>query len=451
MIGRRSFVCAALAIGFALHGCAGWAEVTSTAGAMGQLSDEAPKVNERITKLIGQAKNLIAAGKVTEARASLDVLKSHPEVSDVDVVIADLMFSMGRVAEGQQWLERASATEPQRLAIHLAFCELAVRQRRWFDGWMLTRVAAKMQPPVHWSAQLKDRVAKRLTLLKAVCCEGRADWTQARQSYESLSNSSTELALPMDRDVNAGLARSCFQLQDYDASLAALTSLVANDPAAGTPQQLIAQFYEQSEMIPQADAAYAKSIAEADDDQRPSARIAYARFLLHTNAPEKAKSLLSEPIGVGSNAKALESDRLFLQAVSARMESRASEAQAILSKLHQDRPDSVAVSNQLAVILVASDDEAMRARALQIAEATVRNSPNSADSWATLGWVRLRLADIAGADESLTQSLKLAKPSRDTLYFLSELNRVAGKVNEADAFAGFYETAKGPKFFDVVK
>ncbi|QDT05744.1 Tetratricopeptide repeat protein [Rubripirellula lacrimiformis] len=447
----RSLVLAAFAIGFFLHGSIAFAAVTSTIGSLGQLSSDAAQADAQVAKLLGPAKNLIAAGRVTDARASLDALKTHPEISDVDVVIADLMFAMGRNVEGQQWLERASATEPQRLAIHLAFCELAVRQRRWFDGWVLARLAAKLDPPDHWSVALRDRAAKRLMLLKAVCCEGRADWTMAREAYESLLSSSPGMSDPMNRDVNVGLARSCFQLKDYDASLAALTTLVSKNRTLGTPQQLLAQFYEQSEMIPEADGAYAKSIAEADEDRRPSVRLAYAKFLLHTNAPAQAKPLLQDPITKIENAKALEDERLYLQAVLARMEGRLEQSQTILSKLHQDHPDSVSIANQLAVILVSNEDEAIRARALQIAEASVRNVSGSADGWATLGWVRLRLGDLAGADASLAQSLKLGKPSRDTLYYLSQLKRVAGKTEEADAFERYYNAAKGPKVFNLAE
>ncbi|MGB7325623.1 MAG: tetratricopeptide repeat protein [Rubripirellula sp.] len=447
----RLLALAVFAAGFPCGLPTGLADVTAFIDGVGELSEEAPSPDAQLAKLLGQAKSLIASGNVAEAKELLVILKAHPDVSDVDVVIADLMFSLGRVAEGQQWLETASATEPQRLALYLAFSELAVRQHRWFDGWVLTRLAERLDPPGHWSAPMKDRVATRLTLLNAICCEGRTEWKQARQGYENLVNLSQKIGDGVLRDANLGLARSCFRLQDYDAALAALTTITSKDSSIGTPNQLLAQFYEQSDMLSEADAAYAKSIAEAKPNQKPSAHLAYARYLLHTNAPEKAKQHLEFAIPESPNAKEQDSERRFLQAVLARMEGDVTVAQTELSKLHQARPSAVAVSSHLASILVDREDEAMRARALQIAESAVRNSPNSADAWASLGWVRLRLGDQEAADKSLRQSLKLGKPSRDTLHYLAEINRVAGKTEEADTLDRLYEAAKGPKFFDTRK
>ncbi len=217
----------------------------------------------------------------------------------------------------------------------------------------------------------------------------------------------------------------------------------------------MAQLYEQNGMLSEAEAAFQKNIEESDGLQLPSSRIAYARFLLHVNAPEKAGPLL-KVLETGRDdvldrhletAGSASSDRTFLSAVLARMEGRDAEAQSLLSKLHQQRPDSVAVSSQLAAVLVDQDDEVLRARALQIADAAVRNSPNSAEAWATLGWVRLRLGDRSGADTSLVQALQLGKPSRDTLHYLAEFKRISGDVEGAKEIARLYREAKGPQFY----
>jgi tetratricopeptide (TPR) repeat protein len=215
------------------------------------------------------------------------------------------------------------------------------------------------------------------------------------------------------------------------------------------PQQLLAQWLEQNQMTIEADESYRISVAEANLRQRAAARLAYARFLIHHNEPTRAKPLLKMPITAdeGVHAEAQEADRLFLQAVIARLESRFAEAQATLSKLHQERRDSVAVSNHLAAILVEHEDEGVRGRALQITESMVRNTPKSADAWATLGWVQLRLGDVIAAEASLGQSLKLGNPSRDTLHYLAQMKRLSGRTDEAESLDRLYESAKGPKFF----
>ncbi|TWU48543.1 Tetratricopeptide repeat protein [Rubripirellula tenax] len=446
---KRSRQLALIAIGFAwLVPCViARADVTSFIDGVGELPQDVPGENAVLAKRISHAKDLIAKGLLSEAAEHLEVLRTHPEVSDVDVVIADLLFSAGRGFEAQQWLERASAIGPQRVGIYLSFAELAVRQRRWFDGWALTGLAERIDPPRHWSPAMKGRVADRLKLLKAICCEGRSDWDQAREAYSSLIEASAELSETVARQAYSGLARSCFLAKDYQSAFTALTNLAAKVPAIGNPDQMMAALYEQAGMVAEADEAYQKSVRASVGGQQTAARLAYARFLLHTNAPEKAKPLLGDSKMPVSGDPTEEAERFFLLAVSARLEGRFSDAMTILSKLHQERPDSVAAAMQLAVVLVDRQDESMRARAMQIAESVVRNLPSSSDAWATLGWVQLRLGDTAAADKSLAESLKLSKPSRDTLYYMAEFKRAMGKTDDANALMQLYDTAAGPRFF----
>ncbi len=213
-------------------------EITSVINGVGELSVPNTKTDVvQLTNLVGQAKSLITSGDYAGAREVLEVLKTHPEVLDVDVMMAELLISLGRAAEGQQWLERVSASgaagSQPRLGIYLAFCELAVRQKRWFDGGVLTRTAQRIAPPDHWSDEMKLRVTTRIKLLGAQCCEGRTEWTSARSEYESLLKSGRAISEPVLRDANLGLARACFQLADYDAALRSIKIVASTDSTIG--------------------------------------------------------------------------------------------------------------------------------------------------------------------------------------------------------------------------
>ncbi|TWU46123.1 Tetratricopeptide repeat protein [Rubripirellula tenax] len=422
----------------------GWCDVVTEIESGGSLGATPDTPDSTLAELLRQASQSIAAGNVDAAIEQLKPLATNPEVSDVDVVMADMFFAAGRQREGLQWLEQATARNPKRMAIYLSFCEIAVRQKRWFDGWNLSQTGSRIKAPEHWSDALTRRVKRRLTFLLAVCNEGRSDWSGARGAYESLVADIGNDSDSSRREVLVGLARACVQLGDGEAAFAALAILHEHDPRLSPPRQLLAQMYAQNGMIDQADQTYQLNLSEVGVDADANAKLAYASFLLYNNEPQKAEPLLAE-----SDSTDQQNDRIILQAVLARMQGRREDARLLFSKIHRDHPESIDAANHLAAILVEEENEAMRARALQIAESTVRNAPKSADGWATLGWVQLRLGDTVTAETSLLQSLKLGKPSRDTLYFLGKLKRATGNPKDAEMFEQMFAASNGPNLFSA--
>ena len=124
-----------------------------------------------------------------------------------------------------------------------------------------------------------------------------------------------------------------------------------------------------------------------------------------------------------------------MTALAHRMAGQTSDAESLLSALHQKTPASFSVSNQLALVLVESSDEAKRGRALQIATSNARRFQNSEDALSTLGWVQYRLGDVAAAEQILTATMSDGSVSRDTAYYLSKVKAALGKTDESTTFA----------------
>lgn len=161
------------------------------------------------------------------------------------------------------------------------------------------------------------------------------------------------------------------------------------------------------------------------------------------NRPQETESLLKEPLLDASQ----EQERQYLSALVARMQQRFPEAQELLSKLHQESPAEFSISNQLALVLIESSQETARGRALQIAESNVRNHQQQAEAWSTLGWIQLRLGDIAAAQKSLALATRSGQVSRDTAHFVAELQETAGDTIAALEFRDAAAKAKGPSFY----
>ncbi len=137
----------------------------------------------------------------------------------------------------------------------------------------------------------------------------------------------------------------------------------------------------------------------------------------------------------------------FTAALVARMLGMHHDAQKLLSKLHQAELSNALVRNHLALALIEDTDEAARMRASQLAMLNVRSSPTDAEAWATLGWIQLRLGDIAAAEESLRTSTRSGRASRDTAYYLSRLYEAKGQPLEAAELRKTIEQATGPYFY----
>ena len=113
----------------------------------------------------------------------------------------------------------------------------------------------------------------------------------------------------------------------------------------------------------------------------------------------------------------------------------------------EQHPNSSSPANQLALVLIASEDKQQRLRALETAEKTTAKTPGNPEAWATLGWVQLELGKVDEAQQSLTKVLKAGKLSRDAAFYLAELHRRRGNFSKALEFYSAAKNANGPFFY----
>lgn len=402
------------------------------------LNDSALGASAR--KSLEAAQKSIRERDLKAAREALKGLESDPNVAHPEILLAELLVEAGFEAEGRNVLEEFSGKEPERVDLYLVFAERAVKQQRWFDGWTLATFGLRGAMPDYWSAEFKKHVRDRLQLLKAVCCEGRKDWQGAKQVYAAMEQTPKN-----SREVLAGLGRVSFHLDEVEAALGYFENLKQLEPKSEPPYQLLAQLNELVGKTEAAEAAYQQALAQAEWKDKVNVRLAFARWLIVHNKPQATAALLMEPV---SDSPENETERQFLKALVARMEGRYAEAQAVLSALHRQNPATFVIGNQLALVLCESNDESLRARALQIAEGNVRNFSQSSEAWGTLGWVQLQLGDRVTAEKSLANAAQLGPLSRDTLYYIWQLKLAAGD-KEASTLEKALEQATGPNYFSA--
>jgi tetratricopeptide (TPR) repeat protein len=396
------------------------------------LSDTAQKALEAAQKSIRDR-------DLKGARENLKPLENDPNVAHPEILLAEMLTDAGFAADGTAVLEEFSGKEPQRVDLYLAFAERAVKQQRWFDGWNLASIGLRATPPEKWSPAFKQHVQDRLQLLKATCLEGRKDWASAKPIYAAIEQN-TKNSL----DVLAGLGRCSFHLGETEAALRYFENIKQLKPKSEPPYLLLAQLNDAVGKVEEAESCYQQALKSAEGADKVGVRLGFARWLIVNNRPQATVELLTEPI---SDAPGDETERQFLQALVSRMEGKYSEAQAVLSALHRQSPAAFVIGNQLALVLCASPDESLRARALQIAEVNVRNQSQSSEAWGTLGWVQLQLGDLAMAEKSLANAAQLGPLSRDTIYYILQLKRAVGDTEAVKVLEKAFEQAKGPNYF----
>jgi len=397
------------------------------------------KQTEAISEIIEKAKQALAKKDIEEARAILQPLSVQPDLSHPEIILADIFSSSGYRQDARNILDKLSVTAPQRLDLYFAYVEMAIQEQRWFDGWVLSNLAQRLTPPKNWTPAFADSAVTGLYKRNALCCEGRGDWTGAKRVYEQLIPKNKD-----DRSLLVGLGRSNFHLGNIEEARKQFIELKSVEPTAATPELLLAQLFESTGKATEAEAAYRKAVTDGSGIDAENARLSLARWLIANNRPGDAEKVLSES---KADFADLATEQQFVKALAARMSGKTDSAKQILTQLHQKNPAALPISNQLALVLIQGEDEGLRARALQLAESNVRNNPNVAEAWATLGWVQFSLGDAKSAEQSLSKAAEAGTVTRDTLYYLMELKRAAGDTQAVELLKKAYESTLGPNYF----
>lgn len=381
--------------------------------------------------------HLVIARRFDQARKLLDDIKlKTSDAPHREVMLAELLMQHGMLMDGKQILESLANTDPNRFDVRFLFCKLAVEEKRWLEATWHANVAAGLPFPQEWSSKYRESLSQQLTLLQGLSCEGREDWSEAAMAYDSIPPE------PPCQPALMGLGRVAFYRGDATQALKFFRQAAQLDSNSESAELRLATMYEQQGEQEEAEKWLREAAAKGS--QAELARFKLAHWLINANRPNEVREILEGPLSKPD----LESERQFLAALVARMQGRHADAQRLLSQLHQTHLSSSTVSNHLALALIENADEAARMRALQIAQLNVRNQPQSAEAWSTLGWIQLRLGDLATAEECLLNSLRSGQASRDTAYYLANLYQATGREGQAEELRAKLAQASGPFFYN---
>ena len=120
-------------------------------------------------------------------------------------------------------------------------------------------------------------------------------------------------------------------------------------------------------------------------------------------------------------------------------------AESILEGVVAESPHNVAATNNLALALVEQGDAKKSQRALELAEANVKQFPKWPQIASTYGLVLYRLGRLDDAEKALRGAASIADSDGDTVYTLARLAIDRGHKDEAKKLV--QNVLKSPRSF----
>ncbi len=154
-----------------------------------------------------------------------------------------------------------------------------------------------------------------------------------------------------------------------------------------------------------------------------AARTAMVAWLLEQGRDDEARPHI--------DIAARSTDVKRLTGLVARQRKDYGEAERSFRAMTQESPGNSWIRDQLALVLAEQDDEAKRRRALELAEVSVRQDPNTPEALATLGTVYFHLGRLDEAEQILRAVLGSGKGNSDTVYTLAQVVVRRGRPDDA--------------------
>lgn len=372
-----------------------------------------------------------------------DICRSHiaearelrADLPHTDVVIARWLLEFGQPVAARSVAEQLSVREPRRVDLRILFAQLAVSQGHWFDAWAHLTAAEQAEFPQEWSEEYREEQRREILSIQSRVASQRADWENAKRLYTTLVKATER---PQHR---LELAKALLFLDEHDGAEALIRQACESADIEASAELILARLYQQAGDRTLCEEWFRRGTGLAGEPGL-IALLEFNRWLLAENRPDDVLETLARVQPPEDRAD----DFTFVAALAHRMIGNMAQAESLLLPLHHQQPANLAVSNQLALVLVESSDEGKRSRALQIATANAKRQSQLEDVVATLGWVQFRLGDPVQAEQTLISTGSDGAISRDTAFYLSRVKEALGKDDESMQLADAARSGRGEFF-----
>ena len=349
-----------------------------------------------------------------------EAVKKNKDLPPAQAIMAQLFLQAKMPEEAQKALKQAVVDAPGDPEVYLHMAIIAMRERDIAKAEAFYEKANGMMSAFETSAKRKALLQPQIYGGLSKVKEVRGDLAGAQEvirDWLKLDPSSVE--------VLQRLAYCLFQQKDVEGALERLRAASKTDGDMLTPEAVLAQFYERSGDRENARKWMAAALAAAPKDLKT--HLAVGEWAFGTGQFGEARKQAIAAIQIAPASL----PAFLLRGSVALVEKDYTTAEFHFESALKRWPRDLAISNNLAIALIEQGDESKSRRALEYAEANVRQFPELAEAASTYGLVLYRLGRLDDAEKVLCSPVCREDSSVDAAYIAACLAVDRGRRAEA--------------------
>jgi Tfp pilus assembly protein PilF len=339
-----------------------------------------------------------------------DAAKKVPDLRSPYLILAEWFIRIQSPAGARNALERAVVDSPDDPEAYVVMGEIAVNERRFTEARMLYEKANGLMPKWNVGEKRKNPVQAQIYSGLAATDQARSDWTAAQKELDAW--------LKLDPANVAALQRvslCLFKQKDVQGALEKLKAAAKINSDVLTPEAQIAQFYLQEGDKPNARKWVIDALKAAPKDLKTN--LFAAQWAFETGDLDYAKKRADYALQLDANSFAAK----MLRGAVALFQKDYPTAELYYDSAARQLPKEVGASNNLALALIEQKEPEKKDRALQYAEANVRQYPKAAEVYSTYGWILYKLNRLDDAETALRNAISGGTINPETAYYMGRV------------------------------
>ena len=349
---------------------------------------------------------------------------NNPKLPPPGVLMSMLWLSVNQMQAARGELEQTVIEHPTDPEPYLMLGDLAFQERRVTDAETLFTRGVDLTAAFESNAKRKRDFQIRGHAGLAAVAEARKQWALAEEQLQGWLTLDPDSASAHQR---MGIVR--FQLGKPTEALAEFREARNLDDKAVQPELAMARLYDEKKDADKARRLIELAIESSPED--PAVLLASAQWYLGQNDLASAKKQTDAALKLDDKSL----DAKIVRGAIARVERDYATAETFFSSAHTQSPLNFPASNSLALVLIESDNDESRQRALEMAEGNValhrENSPQQVNALTTLAWVFYKLGRREDAEQILTQISQSNQLTSDGAYYVARLLADRGESQRA--------------------
>ena len=363
-----------------------------------------------------------------DAEGTIEFLKNankkYPKLPPHQVIFAKmnmLLRNPQAMRVGMFWLERAVTEIPDDPEPYLIMADQAFNSQRTTEAQALFELADPLVEKYDANTKRKQKFQVRILAGRAAVAQRRAQWETAKEWLQRWAETDPESAV-----VHQRLGSVLFNLEQPKEALASFTKareLDTNNTIAH-PYVSLGQLFTAKNDVDKARKSFERAYNEDKADEKTVQ--AYVNWLIAQDDLEQAHTVIKS---LREQKPALQS-ALMLDGILNVMQGNREAAIKTMTEILSLDPSNSRATDLLALLLIESDDEADKEKALRYAQVNAQRFADNSQVNVTQGWVLYRLGRGNEAQQFLSK-VQRNTLTPDAYFLLSKMMVENGNKDQA--------------------